>query len=309
MTLDLTERVKRALENLCPRPWLPEITAGLVEAGWEALFRRTGLTPSLYGTARVIARDPSAPRHVLAHLPASGAIVSAGGTVQIEIPDESLVHEYEAGGIKFYTAEEIERGNLPGRVEEALSLLDRVPTLAATVAALVRSLHLIKPDDEDYDVSFSEPHVPFSVFVSVPRGGGEVNALRVAEAIVHEAMHLQLTLIEQAVPLVNSVNGKYFSPWREEYRTAQGILHALYVFCVIDKFLERFESNQPICFSKESNYAALRHAQIIEQVHEIVSFQGCPDLTIHGTKFVEQLIHILIHIKTDNPEESLVPSS
>src|SRR5207249_726495 len=102
-----------------------------------------------------------------------------------------------------------------------LGALKRVPTLLPTVLSLVRALHLVIPDDDDIDVSFSEPNLPFSVFVSVPHRGARTDALRVAEAIVHEAMHLHLTLIERVVPLVRSSGRRFFSPWRGEYRTAQ----------------------------------------------------------------------------------------
>jgi HEXXH motif-containing protein len=290
MRHDFTERVKRALANPGPRPWLPDLTAGLAEAGWEVLSREIGLTPSLYGTARVIARDPAAPRHVMAHISASSAVDGMDRTVQIEILGQSFARKYEARGIGFYTAEEMEGGNLLDQVEEAISLLGRIPTLVSTVATTVRSLHLIKPEDEDYDVSFSEPHIPFSVFVSVPLGRSDVNVLRVAEAIVHEAMHLQLTLIEQVVPLVNETSEKFFSPWRGELREARGIIHGLYVFRVIDKFLLESATHMP-SGSKVVAHIRERRSDIAAQINKITIFQHCADLSESGVGFTRQLIN------------------
>jgi HEXXH motif-containing protein len=159
-----------------------------------------------------------------------------------------------------------------------------------TIAALVRALHLIKLEDDTYDVSFSEPHIPFSVFVSVPRRHTTTNAIRVAEALVHEAMHLQLTLVEFIVPLVNSDGGRYLSPWRGEYRNAQGILHALYVFRVIERFLHHLLS-LPINLGEITSYVCERRSEINAQIWEIQSFQYCVGLTEAGAKFVQQLIN------------------
>ena len=58
---------------------------------------------------------------------------------------------------------------------------------------------------------------------------------RVAEALVHEAMHLQLSLLERRIELVESDRTKAvaFSPWRNSERDVQGVIHALYVFVIV----------------------------------------------------------------------------
>lgn len=286
---DLSERIRLALENPGERPWLPDLTIDLVKAGQQDLFYKAGLPASQYGTARVISSDPAAPRHVVANFSGVSATGMPDVAIQVEILDESFQRPYQKAGISFYTAEELSRENLISGVEEALCRLNLVPTLATTVFALVSSLHLIKPEDKDFDVSFSEPHLPFSIFVSVHRERSPADALRVAEAIVHEAMHLQLSLIEQIVPLVNSTNGKYFSPWRGEYRTIRGVLHALYVFRVIDCFLEHFLFIQSLR-AKKLEHIRRRRREISKQIKEIQSFQGCPELTATGAVFVQKLL-------------------
>jgi HEXXH motif-containing protein len=239
---DLVEQIKLALGQLGDRPWLPELTAHLVQAGWEDLSRKKGLSPSNYGTARVIAYNADAQRNVIARISRPLDFEHLNEPIQIEILNESFAREYIETGIRFYTEDEIKGGHLLNCIEDAINILEHVPTLSPTVTSLVRSLHLIKAEDDDYDISFSEPHIPFSIFISVPQERSTINILRVAEAVVHEAMHLQLTLIEEIVPLVNSTNGKYFSPWREELRNAQGMLHGLYAFCVINRFLSVVQS-------------------------------------------------------------------
>jgi HEXXH motif-containing protein len=61
--------------------------------------------------------------------------------------------------------------------------------------------------------------------------------LRLAESIIHEAMHLQLTFIESHVRLIKSTGATAYSPWKRSGRPAGGLLHGLYVFAVIHEAL------------------------------------------------------------------------
>jgi HEXXH motif-containing protein len=268
---------------------MTDLTGDLVEAGWQSLFRKSGLIPSHYGTTRAVAQDALAPLNVIAQLSTSSTIDHFHKPIKVEILDISFAQKYKEAGIKFYTAEEIGKADLLCSLQDAINIVKRIPTLLATVVALVRSLHLIKPENDDYDVSFSEPHIPFSIFVSVPQARSTINTLRLAEAIVHEAMHLQLTLIEKFVPLVIQTQETFFSPWREECRPIQGVLHALYVFRVIHQFWELLS---PIYSypTKELQYIQLRQEEINRQINKIRSFQDCSELTMVGACFVRNLI-------------------
>jgi HEXXH motif-containing protein len=288
MTTDLVERVKQALKDPSECPWLPGLVEELVDVGWRDLYWDLGILPSNYGTARVIARDASVPRRIAALKQIDTSNENHKYVIQVEILGEEIARRYEESGIKFYTAEEISCAMISKRVEEAINLLKVIPTLFATVALLVKSVHLIDVEDDDYDASFSEPHIPFSIFISVPRRCNLISHLRIAEAIVHEAMHLQLTLIEKIVPLVTTSQNKYFSPWRGEYRNAQGVIHALYVFRVIDGFLKRLPISS--YSNEEGEYVKNRRAEIHTQIHEIQSFQDFPALTREGSNFVRGLV-------------------
>ncbi|SRR6266705_4903566 len=278
--IDLIARIESALGDLSASPWLPDLTGDLVKVGWRVLYQEAGLSPSNYGTSRVIARSVHARRNLVGHFSTSLAV---------EVLDESLASYYEDAGIEFYTAKEINSANLLSCVEDAMNLIKRVPTLHATVDALVRSVHLIKPKDDDYDVSFSEPHIPFSIFVSVPWQQSSPTALRIAEAVVHETMHLQLTLIESILPLVRSTIGRYFSPWRREYRNTNGVLHSLYVFCVIEQFLKVLQSLHLHEFDM-IGYIAGRRSEIHSQACEIRSFQDCKELTEIGSMLTGRMM-------------------
>ena len=175
------------------------------------------------------------------------------------------------------------------QLEEAIAFLNLVPTVWPTVTTLVRSLHIIDPVEDEIDISFSDPAIPFSIFVSVPRMWSQVAALRVAEAILHEAMHLQLTLVERVVPLAVPQRTMYYSPWRDEQRNSEGILQALYVFSVIRSFLKLIPVRWP---SPVYDHAANRLAQIDCQIEQARDFQECDELTPDGTALVARLLDI-----------------
>jgi HEXXH motif-containing protein len=223
-------------------------------------------------------------------LPVFSGGETLAGELQVEILDGVVAHNYEQAGVKFYPARELVAVNVLGYLKGAINVLKLVPSLLTTVAVLVRAIHVIDPGDDDYDISFSEPHIPFSIFVSVPRGSDITNPLRVAEAIVHEAMHLQLTLIERVTPLVVESDSKYLSPWRQELRMAGGVLHGLYVFKVIDAYLTKLLACESLV-EGSIDYMRDRREQIARQVGEIKPFQESPDLTSLGTAFVTRLLN------------------
>ena len=59
----LGHEIKVGLKELYPEPWLPELTDLLAEWGWQTLRHDTGITAAAYGTGRLLARRPEAPRH------------------------------------------------------------------------------------------------------------------------------------------------------------------------------------------------------------------------------------------------------
>ena len=289
MKSNLVERVESALRNPNHSLWFPELTTELVEARWLDLYNDVGLSPETYGTARAISRDASAPRRIVAWLPMISGVESPERMLQVETLDAEFTHSHEEAGVRFYSAEEINATHVLERFKEAITVLKSIPTLLVTVAALVRSVHVLDPGNDDYDVSFSEPHIPFSIFVSVPQDSSMTGALRVAEAIVHEAMHLQLTLIEQAVPLVRLTTRQHYSPWRGEFRSAQGVLHGLYVFCVIDLLVAALQAS-PLRGPNVVDYIKRRRSEIRDQIGCIRSFQDSDDLTEIGRAFTRRMM-------------------
>lgn len=128
-----------------------------------------------------------------------------------------------------------------GLFEQAAGLLARVPDLQHAVAAVVGHVHALEAPP-GYDVSHSEPRWRTTIFVSIPERHDVVGALRLAESITHEAMHLLLTDWEAEGAFVADAEAMLHSPWRGTARPARGVLHGTFVFVCIQAFFSRLST-------------------------------------------------------------------
>jgi HEXXH motif-containing protein len=150
-------------------------------------------------------------------------------------------------------------------------------------------IHILKPGAPQYDVSFSDPTLPFSVFVGVHRESDAIQDLRLAESILHECMHLQLTLIESQTRLLDTDNELHLSPWRQTLRPTRGILHALYVFRVIQDFFRALRSSASMA-SAERAHIQSRLSEIEAEVDRLGDFSSSNDLTPIGRALAKRLL-------------------
>ena len=285
---DIGAHARVALHDRFEAPWMPGLAEPLSRVAWNQLECEIGMTHISYGTARLLRRNPRGERLVVSECNGGsnrGACTGAGG-ISIEILPPDIARQVAGHDVRLLDEHKVV-GTVTHQLEEALSLLDLVPTVLPTVCTLVRSLHIIDPIGDETDVSFSDPALPFSIFVSVPRQWSEVAALRVAEAILHEAMHLQLTLVERVVPLVISQRKLYYSPWRDDPRNSEGILQALYVFGVIRSFLRVLSVRWS---SPVNNYVADRITQINCEIEQAQHFRECNELSPDGVALVTRIL-------------------
>lgn len=285
---DLKDRITAALTDSRSELWLPHLTYDLMQNGLQKLYDETEIAEADYGTAAVILKDANAQRLIEGAIFTRNDLGEIKNETFIEMLPANIIEEYKESGVNFYTREELRINNeITNCLRDAFEIIRHVPSLFSTVRHLVKSIHLIKPEDNEYDVSFSEPHIPFSVFVSIPQRNDSITVLRVTEAITHEAMHLQLTFIEKIVPLVIESGNFYFSPWKSEFRNIVGILHALYVFRVI----YNFNGQLARCLSSEKCkwYLTERQNLISQEVTKVNKMDLFPDLTQIGKAFVSRL--------------------
>ena len=287
---DTRKYVTKALRNEAEPLWFPRLAEPLARVAWDRLQWGIGLTPNSYSTTRLLLRDPRAEHLIAARCrPQSGQDRHGDlEVVPVEILTADVVRQIADGDVRLLDTRSI-AGTVADQLDAALSILDLVPTVWPTVCQLVRALHVVDPGDNETDVSFSDPSVPFSVFVSVSPTQSEIVILRIAEAILHESMHLHLTLATQIVPLVRPQGRMYHSPWRDEERDSEGILQALYVFSVIRSFFALFPTPR---LGEASDYVSDRIRQIESQIREAKGFRECDELTPEGAALVARLLDI-----------------
>jgi len=280
--LDLADRIAVSIPDPRCEPWFPELTKCLTLHEWKRLRKDIGIVPETYSTARMLRGNALIPREIESLEYASLKTLN----IKIEAAHHEWADSYRIAGVRFYSTDEIENTAVLECIGDALSIISQIPSLISSVQALVRSLHVLKPFDTDHDLSFSEPQIPFSIFVSVFEERVPNDALRVAEAIVHETMHLQLTLIEQALAIVEPSRCKHFSPWRREMRSSRGLLHAVYVFSVIHHFLSRLISSEEV----SSKFIEARRSEIVNQMSQVGAFEQCQALTPIGRRFIRRML-------------------
>jgi HEXXH motif-containing protein len=153
-------------------------------------------------------------------------------------------------------------------------------SLAVTCAEVVGSIHLLAAAS-GYDISHSEPRWRQRIFVSVPERSDELGGLRLAESVVHEAMHLHLTNHEMAEPLVAEFGQRMKSPWRPEPRSYEGVLHGLFVFTCLASYFHRITSirdHQEVL----ARHSKKRFNDIQSEIRNLDISQLCQGLTLRG---------------------------
>ena len=239
-----------------------------------------GFTPANYGTHRWLEKDPTADCIQLARFDFGNSLECV-----IESLPTSSRAPYEEAGLIF--SKWFSPGADLAILQSALSLIASVPSLHATVAQYLRSLHILEAPGVDYDVSHSDPCVPLSIFASFPPGEGR-GRLRLAESIIHECMHLQLTIAETVLPLVEAPEVRFFSPWRQTLRPVTGVLHGLYVFAVVHEFF-RVLSRTGFLTSDESVFITKRRRKIIAEAAQVAFLPSAEGLTEDGRLLVRYL--------------------
>ena len=263
-------------------PFDPSLPRTLRQIGEEALAACHRLTRGDYSTERFL--NPTAPDadHVLRNI-----VVDGGLQLRCEVPSQAVIRYCLDHGLTL--ADEDQCLATAKILESALSqVIHRDPHLRSAVAELAWRCHIVRAHDDAYDVSFSDPNIPFSIFVSVPEAQNRRSMLRVAENLVHETMHLQLSLFEQSCPLIDcAVPWSLYSPWKREERPAQGILHGLYVFIVL-RWMWRNVLTDSTNFDDQI-FAQRRIEDIDSEIRAVRELEGAPALTEYGRQLVAQL--------------------
>jgi HEXXH motif-containing protein len=196
-------------------------------------------------------------------------------------PSPEIAAHVAAGGLQIADIEVTDRGLFA----EAAAAIAWAPSLAAIAATRVAAVHLIYAAP-GYDVSHSEPHWRDRIFVSVPDRRGEVSALRLAEGVIHEALHLHLTELEAISPLVRDQTGTLASPWRSEPRSYGGVLHGAFVFAGLSAYFDIVTAPKD---SRAAHHLDRRRAEILKELAELDLVALRHGLTASGAALLSRL--------------------
>jgi len=178
------------------------------------------------------------------------------------------------------------------KLNAAFKVMEQVPGCFDCVTGLVKCIQLLKNEDSEIDVSYSHPEIPFSIFISLCDEDCLTSDLRVCESILHEAMHLKLTLIEEIVPIVEANSEEtFYSPWRGEDRPVKGVLHGLFVFRAILDFYKVLKEKTGSLFSDEAA-ASIRILEIKREIEMLSELHHCKSLTHTGRKLAIKLVQL-----------------
>jgi HEXXH motif-containing protein len=264
-------------------PFERSLPTALRQFGERALLRSHGLTRGTYSTQRFLSDSPANDTRALKRIP-----VGSGDWLLCEAGSADLVRYCAEHGLRLANDDDAHRATQ--LIEAALLMVvEPYPFLWSAVSELAWRCHIVLASDDDYDVSFSDPAIPFSVFVSVPARNDRSSILRVAENLIHETMHLQLTLFEGLSALVDTESTwSVYSPWKRQERPPQGVLHGLYVFCVLRCMWRQVA--QTTLNRADRDFALRRVSEIDEEVSAVRVLAESPALTEAGRRFLLQLV-------------------
>jgi hypothetical protein len=277
------------IKNPISTVWFPTLTEQLVSYGWKSLREEYGLQEEHYSTeAALHSHTGNLTTATVCLYPMCKNDTESLRSINIYPIPEEIASIYSDSGAKPYSSDSLKNSTVLECLQESLGVLAAISTVYGTISRLVVCLHILQPEGDDFDISYSLPDIPFSIFVSVPSKRMDNDVFRVAEAILHEAMHLQLTLIEQFVPMIIDTNEKYFSPWKNEHRHPRGVLHAIYVFCAIKQFFELLIKQD--MSAPSAQYLRKRCNVISNQLAEVNDFMNCQYLTEAGQTLTNKLL-------------------
>lgn len=279
--MGICEQIKNYLSS--PDPvWNKELSAQLYAIKVKNLEIQGLLgLQKVYSTAGAYLKDTFAEIH-------SVGITSSA--IRIEEPDFiRLSNFYLENDLKPLRLHDLHGLNAISKINRAMGLLYKVPQCGETVNILVKYIQVLSQAEPEFDVSYSHPEIPFTIFVSVGEEDSDVAVIRIAESILHEAMHLKLTLIEELVPLIEDSSASFYSPWREEERPSRGVLHGVYVFKAIKSWYQGMAKKNLSNYSV-SDFINWRIESIVSELNSIIDFKDQKALSIAGMMLSQKLL-------------------
>lgn len=279
--MDINERIINYIHNPFPL-WDEGIANLLIDYKWDNSLKDIFKTRDDYNIAGCVLKEGTKKEKTL-------PLIETGNKIQIVFPSDKLKSFYDEHGLitddmNVCFDEKVKK------INKAINILGKVEHLKPFIFQLVKSIQIIEPEHTDTDISYSHPDIPFSIFFSLCEDKSAISDLRVAESILHETMHLYLTLIEDIIPMVRpNDENLFYSPWRDEERPLKGVFHGLFVFKAILDFYTIVLKRSFIIEVNE--YLSNRISAIKREINLIKAFPQSKGLTIAGQKLSSMLLN------------------
>lgn len=283
--MSLIDLIHSFIENPFPL-WENNLTQEIVKSEWESLAEHS-ITPEQYSTARSYYKDINLSQSDKVKIYGT----SAKDPIYVEYPQKEILQNfYEYIGLEVLNQSEIESIDSIQKISNALQILGTTPGILECLSQVVKCIIILRQDDPEIDTSHSDPNIPFSIFVSVCEETSDISILRVAESILHEAMHLKLTMIEHHIDLIiPETKEVFYSPWRDEERPLRGVLHGLFVFKAIYEFYSAIIIATPHS-TIVNEFLNNRISDIEDEFKILIDFHSSVGLTPMGASLIENLL-------------------
>ena len=274
------ERINDYIYNPFPL-WNNEVVNVIIDYKWDTCLKNIFHDYADYSIIGCVHKKRTSEEKTL-------SLIETGNKIQIVFPSDSLIDFYHEHGL--VTADlNIAFDQKINKINNAIGVLGEVNDLQSFIFRIVKSVQIIETVDAYTDISYSHPDIPFSIFFSVCENNSIISDLRVAESILHESMHLMLTLIEDHFDLRdNKSNETFYSPWRDEHRPLRGVLHGMFVFRAIYDFYTLLEKR----INKDNviEYLSKRKSEIIQDFIALADFPQSLGLTEKGRILSSRLL-------------------
>lgn len=152
---------------------------------------------------------------------------------------------------------------------------------------IIKSISFIKFEGRTDTKYFSGSYLPAlgSMHMCKP-----FDILSILECLTHESSHFWLDQLEKNNEFAKDgwTKNEYYSPWREDKRPINGVVHGIYVFSNVALSLNEFKVNNP---SEEDSSLMARICDLISQVEQgIEEMKICPDVLKLG-RDIQNLSH------------------
>lgn len=270
--MDISETIINYIKNPIPL-WNEEVANVAINYKWNTSLYDTFHDQNNYTITGCVLKDETQKEKTC-------ILPETNNRIRVAFPSNKLSDFYDKHGlvpslIDISLIDKIEK------INRAIKVVSKVSSLHSCVLRLVKSVQIIESESAETDISYSHPDIPFSIFLSVCADDSVISDLRVAESILHESMHLMLTLIENRYDLiVPGSQENFYSPWRDEQRPVRGVLHGMFVFKAIFDFYTLLEERTGR--TEVMKYISGRKSEIAQDFSRLTNFPHSLALTEKG---------------------------